>query len=62
MRESRRVQSRADARNWTLQRNLQNPALWTEDIPHPNLDRLPSAKLSANGGWQETRRAPVAGR
>ncbi|UWU19575.1 MFS transporter (plasmid) [Rhizobium sullae] len=30
MRERRRVQSRAGARNWTLQRSLQTPSLWTE--------------------------------
>ncbi|MBX5137694.1 MFS transporter [Rhizobium lentis] len=30
MRERRRVQSRAGARNWSLQRSLQTPSLWTE--------------------------------
>ncbi|MGX5805759.1 MFS transporter [Bradyrhizobium sp. Arg314] len=35
MRERRRVQSRAGARNWTLQRNLQKPALWTETFRVP---------------------------
>lgn len=35
MRERRRVQSRAGARNWTLQRNLQKPALWTETFRTP---------------------------
>lgn len=35
MRERRRVQSRAGARNWTLQRNLQNPARWTETFRTP---------------------------
>ncbi|MFC3320824.1 MFS transporter [Mesorhizobium newzealandense] len=35
MRERRRVQTRAGARNWTLQRNLQNPTLWTETFRTP---------------------------
>ncbi|MBY3476210.1 MFS transporter [Rhizobium laguerreae] len=35
MREQRRIQSRAGARNWTLQRNLQIPALWTEAFKTP---------------------------
>lgn len=35
MRERRRVQSRAGARNWTLQRNLQTPTLWTETFRTP---------------------------
>ncbi|MDX8499135.1 MFS transporter [Mesorhizobium sp. VK4C] len=35
MRERRRVQSRAGARNWTLQRNLQKPELWTETFRTP---------------------------
>ncbi|RWD74531.1 MFS transporter [Mesorhizobium sp.] len=35
MRERRRVQSRAGARNWTLQRNLQKPTLWTETFRTP---------------------------
>lgn len=35
MREWRRVQSRAGARNWTLQRNLQTPTLWTETFRIP---------------------------
>lgn len=30
MRERRRVQSRAGARNWSLQRSLHTPAIWTE--------------------------------
>ncbi|ESY62578.1 MFS transporter [Mesorhizobium sp. LNHC232B00] len=35
MRERRRVQSRVGARNWTLQRNLQTPTLWTETFRTP---------------------------
>ncbi|AUX78942.1 MFS transporter [Sinorhizobium fredii] len=35
MRERRRIQSRAGARNWTLQRNLLTPALWTETFRTP---------------------------
>ncbi|RJT31448.1 MFS transporter [Mesorhizobium waimense] len=35
MRERRRVQTRAGARNWTLQRNLQKPTLWTETFRTP---------------------------
>ncbi|MGX5832159.1 MFS transporter [Mesorhizobium sp. 43Arga] len=35
MRERRRVQSRAGARNWTLQRNLQKPTIWTETFRTP---------------------------
>ncbi|WEX79696.1 MFS transporter (plasmid) [Sinorhizobium numidicum] len=35
MRDRRRIQSRAGARNWTLQRNLQNPTLWTETFRTP---------------------------
>ncbi|OHV75257.1 MFS transporter [Ensifer sp. LCM 4579] len=31
----RRVQSRAGARNWTLQRNLQTPSLWSETFRTP---------------------------
>ncbi|MER8887074.1 MFS transporter [Mesorhizobium sp. M0816] len=35
MRERRRVQSRAGARDWTLQRDLQNSTLWTETFRTP---------------------------
>ncbi|MER9953176.1 MFS transporter, partial [Mesorhizobium sp. M0047] len=35
MRERRRVQSRAGARDWTLQRDLQKPTLWTETFRTP---------------------------
>ncbi|RDJ04304.1 MFS transporter [Rhizobium grahamii] len=35
MRKRRRVQSRAGARNWTLQRNLLTPTLWTETFRTP---------------------------
>ncbi|RWK66573.1 MFS transporter [Mesorhizobium sp.] len=35
MRERRHVQSRAGARNWTLQRNLQQPSKWTETFRTP---------------------------
>ncbi|WOS66927.1 MULTISPECIES: MFS transporter [Sinorhizobium] len=35
MRDRRRVQSRAGARNWTLQRDLQTPSLWTETFRTP---------------------------
>ncbi|NRP75517.1 Enterobactin exporter EntS [Ensifer psoraleae] len=35
MRERRRVQSRAGARNWTLQRSLHTPSLWTETYRTP---------------------------
>ncbi|TXR50577.1 MFS transporter [Phyllobacterium endophyticum] len=35
MRERRRIQSRAGARNWTLQCNLQDPTLWTETFRTP---------------------------
>ncbi|RWH92989.1 MAG: MFS transporter [Mesorhizobium sp.] len=35
MRARRHVQSRAGARNWTLQRNLQTPSLWTETFRTP---------------------------
>ncbi|RWN50604.1 MFS transporter [Mesorhizobium sp.] len=35
MRQRRRVQSRAGARNWTLQRNLLKPTLWTETFSTP---------------------------
>lgn len=35
MRERRRIQSRAGARNWTLQRNLQDPSQWTETFRAP---------------------------
>ncbi|KAA3448211.1 MFS transporter [Mesorhizobium sp. SARCC-RB16n] len=35
MREQRRVRSRAGARNWTLQRNLLKPSLWTETYRTP---------------------------
>ncbi|TIR69343.1 MAG: MFS transporter [Mesorhizobium sp.] len=35
MRTRRHVQSRAGARNWTLQRNLQTPSLWTETFRTP---------------------------
>ncbi|MER8465644.1 MFS transporter [Mesorhizobium sp. M1396] len=35
MRERRRVQSRAGARDWTLQRDLQKPMLWTETFRTP---------------------------
>ncbi|MDW9924824.1 MFS transporter [Sinorhizobium meliloti] len=35
MRARRHVQSRAGARNWTLQRNLQSPKVWTETFRTP---------------------------
>lgn len=35
MRRRRRVQSRAGARNWTLQRNLLKPTLWTGTFRTP---------------------------
>ncbi|MBY3280432.1 MFS transporter [Rhizobium laguerreae] len=35
MREQRLIQSRAGARNWTLQRNLRIPVLWTEAFKTP---------------------------
>ncbi|MEI9402061.1 MFS transporter [Mesorhizobium argentiipisi] len=35
MRERRRVQSRVGARNWTLQRDLQEPCRWTETYRTP---------------------------
>lgn len=35
MRQRRRVQSRAGARNWTLQRNLHTPSVWTETYRTP---------------------------
>ncbi|WP_331375466.1 MFS transporter [Sinorhizobium chiapasense] len=35
MRKRRRIQSQAGARNWTLQRNLLNPARWTETYRTP---------------------------
>ncbi|QKC86788.1 MFS transporter [Mesorhizobium sp. NZP2077] len=35
MRERRRVQSRVGARHWTLQRDLQDPSLWTETFRTP---------------------------
>ncbi|WP_234842674.1 MFS transporter, partial [Sinorhizobium meliloti] len=35
MRARRHVQSRAGARNWTLQRNLQTPSVWTETFRTP---------------------------
>ncbi|MDX0840500.1 MFS transporter [Sinorhizobium medicae] len=35
MREWRRIQSRAGARNWTLQRDLRTPTLWTETFRTP---------------------------
>lgn len=35
MRDRRRVQSRAGARSWTLQRNLRTPSLWTETYRTP---------------------------
>lgn len=35
MRAKRHVQSRAGARNWTLQRNLQRPSVWTETFRTP---------------------------
>ncbi|SEI14652.1 Transmembrane secretion effector [Rhizobium tibeticum] len=35
MRARRHVQSRAGARNWTLQRNLQTPSVWTEPFRTP---------------------------
>lgn len=35
MRERRRVQSRVGARHWTLQRDLQEPSLWTETFRTP---------------------------
>ncbi|AMY03409.1 MFS transporter [Mesorhizobium ciceri] len=35
MRARRHVQSRAGARNWTLQRNLQTPSIWTETFRTP---------------------------
>jgi len=35
MRDRRRVLSRAGARNWTLQHNLQNPSLWAETFRTP---------------------------
>ncbi|WP_280952203.1 MFS transporter [Mesorhizobium sp. WSM3868] len=35
MRAKRHALSRADARNWTLQRNLQTPSLWTETFRTP---------------------------
>ncbi|MHC2357586.1 MFS family permease [Sinorhizobium meliloti] len=35
MRASRHVRSRAGARNWTLQRNLQTPSVWTETFRTP---------------------------
>ncbi|THK33894.1 MFS transporter [Ensifer sp. MPMI2T] len=35
MRERRRIQSQAGARNWTLQRNLMTPTLWTETFRTP---------------------------
>ncbi|TIU05080.1 MAG: MFS transporter, partial [Mesorhizobium sp.] len=35
MREKRHALSRAGARNWTLQRNLQTPSLWTETFRTP---------------------------
>lgn len=35
MRARRHVQSRAGARNWTLQRNLQTPSFWTETFRTP---------------------------
>ncbi|KUM26650.1 MFS transporter [Mesorhizobium loti] len=35
MRERRRVQSRAGARHWNLQRDLQKPLLWTETFRTP---------------------------
>ncbi|AYG64116.1 MFS transporter [Rhizobium jaguaris] len=50
MRERRRVQSRAGARSWTLQRNLQFPSLWTETFRTPTwLDFLRlNHRLTAN--------------
>lgn len=35
MRKRRRIQSQAGARNWTLQRNLLTPSLWTEMFRTP---------------------------
>ncbi|RVP46077.1 MFS transporter [Sinorhizobium medicae] len=35
MRARRHVQSRAGARSWTLQRNLQTPSIWTETFRTP---------------------------
>ncbi|AJD43952.1 major facilitator superfamily protein (plasmid) [Rhizobium gallicum bv. gallicum R602sp] len=35
MRKRRRIQSQAGARNWTLQRNLLTPTLWTETFRTP---------------------------
>ncbi|MER9165628.1 MFS transporter [Mesorhizobium sp. M0715] len=35
MRERRRVQSRAGARNWSLQRSLHMPTIWTESCWTP---------------------------
>ncbi|WP_085032606.1 MFS transporter [Ensifer aridi] len=35
MHKRRRIQSRAGARNWTLQRNLLTPTLWTETFRTP---------------------------
>ncbi|SEJ82893.1 Transmembrane secretion effector [Sinorhizobium meliloti] len=35
MRARRHVQSRAGARNWTLQRNLQMPSVWIETFRTP---------------------------
>ncbi|MBX5199782.1 MFS transporter [Rhizobium leguminosarum] len=35
MRARRHVQSRAGAHNWTLQRNLQTPSIWTETFRTP---------------------------
>lgn len=35
MRKRRRIQSQAGARNWTLQRNLLSPTLWTETFRTP---------------------------
>lgn len=35
MREWRRIQSRAGARNWTLQRDLRTSTIWTETFRTP---------------------------
>lgn len=48
MRRRRRVQSRAGARNWTLQRNLLKPTVWTETDAH--MDGLSSSKPPADRG------------
>ncbi|SJM30161.1 hypothetical protein BQ8482_130060 [Mesorhizobium delmotii] len=54
MRERRRVQSRVGARHWNLQRESAGAVALDRDIPHADLDGLPSPEPSPHSGGQGT--------